>query len=265
VIVGSGLFVDSSGTAMTANVSTSNFYNLNNGINVSTGPGSTTLTYSIIGNTITGSRSTAINDFQNGNAPFSRTIYGTIQNNIIGTNGVAMSGSQLGNGISISNEGSVNATYLISGNTIQQVGVAGTSGSSAIAVNVGLVGQATFGGTTNVTITNNTIRDILNSRGIVVNNNQNTGTLPTIRLSMSNNQFLGTIAGQAGNGQFIRLSDSGGGPFFVTQQAATASAIASELDDANGFNDTSKVSIGTGTFTYGAAAPTLPPAVVPLP
>ncbi len=265
VIIGSGLFIDSSGTNMAPNISTSNFYNLNNGINVSTGPGSTTLTYSIIGNTITGSRSTAINDFHNGNAPFTRTVNGTIQNNIIGTNGAAMSGSQLGNGISIANEGSVYANYLISGNTIQQVGAAGTSGSSAIAVNVGLVGQATFGGTTNITIQNNTIRDILNSRGVVVNNNQNTGTLASVRLSLSGNQFLGTIAGQAGNGQYIRLSDSGGGPFFVTQAAATSGAIASELDDSNGFNDTSKISIGTGTFTYGAPAPALPPAVVPLP
>ncbi|RSU75665.1 S-layer family protein [Sphingomonas koreensis] len=263
---GSGLFVDSSGTSMTANVSTSNFYNNNNGINMSTGPGSTTLTYSIIGNTITGSRSTAINDFHNGNSPFSRTVNGTIQNNIIGINGVALSGSQFGNGISVSNEGAVNANYLISGNTIQQIGQAGVSGSSAIAVNVGLVGQATGGGTTNLTILNNTIRDILNSRGIIVNNNQNTGTLPTVRLSLMGNQFLGTIAGQAGNGQYIRLSASGGGQFFLTQLAATGSAIANEVDDANGFNDASKISIGAGgPITYGSAAPTLPPAVVPLP
>lgn|GEM_PF-946422 len=263
---GSGLFVDSSGTSMTANVSTSNFYNNNNGINMSTGPGSTTLTYSIIGNTITGSRSTAINDFHNGNSPFSRAVNGTIQNNIIGINGVALSGSQFGNGISVSNEGAVNANYLISGNTIQQIGQAGVGGSSAIAVNVGLVGQATGGGTTNLTILNNTIRDILNSRGIVVNNNQNTGTLPTVRLSLMGNQFLGTIAGQAGNGQYIRLSASGGGQFFLTQLAATGSAIANEVDDANGFNDASKISIGAGgPITYGSAAPTLPPAVVPLP
>jgi hypothetical protein len=264
-ITGSGLFVDSSGTSMTANVSGASFTNNNNGINVSTGPGSTTLTYSINNNTFNGSRSTAINDFQNGNSPFGRTVNGIITNNIIGTNGVALSGSQLGNGISVSNEGSVNANYLITGNTIQQVGQAGVSGSSAIAVNVGLVGQATFGGTTNLTVTNNTIRDILNSRGVVINNNQTTGTLPTIRLSLSGNQFLGTIAGQAGNGQYIRLSDSGLGPFFVTQAAATAGAIANELDDANGFNDTSKISIGTGTITYNSAAPTQPPASVPLP
>ena len=263
-IVGSGLWVDSSGTSMTAQVSGSTFTNTNNGINVSTGPGSTTLTYSIDSNAFIGSRSTAINDFQNGNAPFTRTVNGRITNNIIGTNGIALSGSQLGNGISIGNEGAVNANYLISGNTIQQIGQTGVSGSSAIAVNVGLVGQATGGGTTNLTILNNTIRDILNSRGIAISNNQNTGTLPTIRLSLSGNSFLGTISGQAGNGQFIRLASLGGGAVMVTQGSASASALASEIDDANGFNDPTKVNT-TASITYNQAAPTLPPATVPLP
>jgi len=258
-IVGSGLFADSSGTSMTVQVSSSFFTNTNNGINVSTGPGSTTLTYNIDGNTFTGTRATAINDFQNGNAPFTRTVNGRITNNIIGNNAVTNSGSTVGNGISIGNEGGVNANYFISGNTIQQIQT-----SQGIVVNVGLVGQATGNLTTNVTITNNTIRNINGSRGLVINNNQNTGGFPTVNVSVSGNSFSG-IAGQAGNGQYLRLSASGGGTINVTQGQATASAIASELDDANGFNDTTKVSIGTGTFNYGQPAPTLPPASVPLP
>ncbi|MFS2108851.1 hypothetical protein ACCC88_04125 [Sphingomonas sp. Sphisp140] len=258
-IVGSGLFADSSGTSMTVQVSSSFFTNTNNGINVSTGPGSTTLTYNIDGNTFTGTRATAINDFQNGNAPFTRTVNGRITNNIIGNNAVTNSGSNVGNGISIGNEGGVNANYFISGNTIQQIQT-----SQGIVVNVGLVGQATGNLTTNVTITNNTIRNINGSRGLVINNNQNTGGFPTVNVSISGNSFSG-IAGQAGNGQYLRLSASGGGTINVTQGQATASAIASELDDANGFNDTTKISIGTGTFNYGQPAPTLPPASVPLP
>ncbi|MBB4838562.1 hypothetical protein HNP52_001631 [Sphingomonas kyeonggiensis] len=258
-IVGSGLFADSSGTSMTVQVSGSAFTNTNNGINVSTGPGSTTLTYNIDNNTFVGTRSTAINDFQNGNAPFTRTVNGRITNNIIGNNAVTNSGSNVGAGISIANEGGVNANYYINGNTIQQIQT-----SQGIVVNVGLVGQATGNLTTNVTITNNTIRNINGSRGLVVNNNQNTGGFPTVNVSISGNSFSG-IAGQAGNGQYLRLSASGGGTINVTQGQATASAIASELDDANGFNDTTKISIGTGTFNYGQPAPTLPPASVPLP
>ncbi|WHU04196.1 right-handed parallel beta-helix repeat-containing protein [Sphingomonas sp. NIBR02145] len=258
-IVGSGLFADSTGTSMTVQVSGSFFTNTNNGINVSTGPGSTTLTYNIDNNNFVGTRSTAINDFQNGNAPFTRTVNGRITNNIIGNNAVTNSGSNVGAGISISNEGGVNANYLISGNTIQQIQT-----SQGIVVNVGLVGQATGNLTTNVTILNNTIRNINGSRGLVINNNQNTGGFPTVNVSVSGNSFSG-IAGQAGNGQYLRLSASGGGTINVTQGQATASAIASELDDANGFNDTTKISIGTGTFNYGQPAPTQPPASVPLP
>jgi len=258
-IVGSGLFVDSSGTSMTAQVSGSTFTNTNNGVNMSTGPGSTTLTYSIDGNTFTGTRSTAINDFQNGNAPFTRTVNGRITNNIIGNNAVTNSGSNVGNGISIGNEGGVNANYLISGNTIQQIQT-----TQGIVVNVGLIGQATGNGTTNVTILNNIIRNINGSRAIAINNNQNTGGFPTVNVSLSGNSFSG-IAGQAGNGQYLRFSASGGGTINITQGQATASAIASELDDANGFNDTTKISVGTGTFNYGQPAPTQPPATVPLP
>ncbi|MEP9360242.1 right-handed parallel beta-helix repeat-containing protein [Sphingomonas sp. KR3-1] len=259
VIVGSGLFIDSTGTSMTAQISGSTFTNTNNGINVSTGPGTTTLTYSIDGNNFTGTRSTAINDFQNGNAPFGRTVNGRITNNIIGNNAVTNSGSNNGNGISIANEGGVNANYLISGNTIQQIQT-----SQAIAVNVGLVGQATGNLTTNVTILNNTIRNINGSRGLLINNNQNTGGFPTVNVSVSGNSFTG-IAGQAGNGQYMRFAATGGGTINITQGQATSSAIASELDDANGFNDTTKVSIGVGTFNYGQPAPTQPPASVPLP
>ena len=258
-IVGSGLFADSSGTSMTVQVAGSFFTNTNNGINVSTGPGSTTLTYNIDNNNFVGTRSTAINDFQNGNAPFTRTVNGRITNNIIGNNAVTNSGSNVGNGISIANEGGVNANYLISGNTIQQIQT-----TQGIVVNVGLVGQATGNGTTNVTILNNTIRNINGSRGLVINNNQNTGGFPTVNVSVSGNSFSG-IAGQAGNGQYMRFSASGGGTINITQGQATASAIASELDDANGFNDTTKISIGTGTFNYGQPAPTQPAASVPLP
>ncbi|WP_163199534.1 hypothetical protein, partial [Citrobacter freundii] len=68
--------------------------------------------------------STAINHFDNGNAPFNRTVNGTIQGNIIGNAAVANSGSLVGAGISISNEGAINSKYLINNNTIQQIATA---------------------------------------------------------------------------------------------------------------------------------------------
>jgi len=252
-VLGSGLFIDSSGTSMTANIAGSTFTNNNNGINLSTGPGSTTLTYSIDGNTITGSRSTAINDFQNGNSPFTRTVKGTITNNIIGTAGVAQSGSTNGNGISISNEGAVTATYLIKGNTIQQVGTSGGLGGAGISVITGLFGVVTGGKTTSVTIQNNTISNILNDSGIsIINAQDTTGTQPKIAVSLSGNGFVNTY-----NNQNIYLESSNGGEVLVEQLAASASADPDELDDSNGGNDPSKI-VTSGTITYDQATPDQP-------
>ncbi|MBB4098239.1 right-handed parallel beta-helix repeat-containing protein [Sphingomonas kyeonggiensis] len=256
-VLGSGLFIDSSGTSMDANIAGSTFTNNNNGINISTGPGSTAMTYRIDGNTITGSRSTAINDFQNGNAPFTRTVNGTITNNIIGTAGVAQSGSTNGNGISISNEGAVTATYLIKGNTIQQIGTSGGLGGAGISVITGLFGVPTGGKTTSVTIQNNTISNILNDSGItIINAQDNSGTQPKIAVSLSGNGFVNTY-----NNQNIYLESSNGGQVLVEQLAASASANANELDDKNGGNDPTKI-VTSGTITYGQAIPDLPTAPV---
>ncbi|WP_164107943.1 hypothetical protein, partial [Serratia marcescens] len=68
----------------TVNVSNATFINNNAGIDVSTDPVATSLTFDIENNTFIGQRSTAINHFDNGNAPFNRTVNGTIQGNIIG-------------------------------------------------------------------------------------------------------------------------------------------------------------------------------------
>jgi hypothetical protein len=261
-VTGTGLHADTSGSSMTLDVSGSTFTNNNAGVSVSTGPGSSTLTYRISGNMFVGQRASAINDFHNGNAPFSRAVYGTIQNNIIGSAGVASSGSWLGNGISISNEGAVNATYLISNNIIRQL-----RSFEAIAVNVGLGGTPTGGGTTNLTILNNTISDIAGSRAITIQDNQTIAApFPTIRLNMSGNSFT-NIAGQAGNGQFLRLRVLDGA-IQLSQMLATAGAGANELDDLNGFNDPTKISTsvgGAGTITYGQSVPPQPPTFSPLP
>ncbi|MGF6429211.1 cadherin domain-containing protein [Bradyrhizobium elkanii] len=258
VITGTGVFANSGGTAMTANIFNATFTNNNAGVDVSTDPVATSLTFDIEGNTFLGQRSTAINHFDNGNPPFNRTVNGTIKNNIIGDDAITNSGSLVGNGIGIQNEGAINSKYLIDGNTISQIATA-----LGISVNVGLGGQATGGGETDLTITNNTIQHINGSRGIAIQDNQVTdianppgaGPFPTIFLSMAGNSFS-NIAGQAGNGQFVRIKESFG-TVKVTQDAPTAGNAGTELDNANGSTDPTKFSIsGTVGFTQGT--PPLP-------
>jgi hypothetical protein len=231
-------------------VSGATFTNNNVGVDVSSDPINTALTFDIHDNVITGSRAVAINSFHNANPPFNRSVNGKIQNNTIGTPGVAGSGSLLGNGISIQNEGTVPVTILISGNTVQEV-----SSFPAISSNVGLSGIATGGGLESLTITNNIIRNV-GSRGIVVQENQVGGTsFPTICANISGNSFSG-IAGQAGNGEFMRVRQLNG-TVNVTQAAPTAAANAAELDDANGFNDPTKINV-SGTVNFNAGACALP-------
>ncbi|CDX25320.1 conserved exported hypothetical protein [Mesorhizobium plurifarium] len=260
-ITGTGLFANSGGTSMTVNVSGATFTNNNAGIDVSTDPASTSLTFDIENNTFIGQRSTAINHFDNGNAPFTRTVNGTIKNNVIGNNAVTNSGSSVGTGIQIQNEGAVNGKYLIDGNQIYQIAT-----GNGISVNVGLGGQATGGGETDLTITNNIFDHINGSRAIAVQDNQVTdiasppgaGPFPTIWLNLQGNSFS-NIAGQAGNGQYVRLKQSYG-VFKVTQSAATVGANAGELDDANGINDPTKFSTSStsGSIQYGQGAAPLP-------
>jgi YVTN family beta-propeller protein len=243
------------GTSHTVNVSGATFTNNNVGVDVSSDPINTTLTFNIHDNTFTGSRAVAINSFQNGNPPFDRTVNGRIQNNTIGTLGVAGSGSQLGNGISIQNEGAVPVTLLISGNTIQEV-----ASFPGISSNIGLGGAVTGGKATNLTITNNVIRNI-GSRGIALQENQvnpagTPGPFPSLCANVSGNSFS-NIAGQAGNGQFMRFRELSG-TVTVTQATPTTAAIATEVDDANGFNDPTKINI-SGGVAFSQPACTMPP------
>jgi hypothetical protein len=251
-ITGTGLFANSGGTSMTVNVSGATFTNNNAGIDVSTDPAATSLTFDIENNTFIGQRSTAINHFDNGNGPFNRTVNGTIKNNIIGDNAVTNSGSALGNGISIQNEGAINGKYLIDGNQIYQIATA-----PGISVNVGLGGLATGGGETDVTIINNTFDHINGSRAITIQDNQDPGfgPFPTIWANVQGNSFA-NVAGQAGNGQFMRIRQLAG-TVKVTQDSPTAGNTATELDNANGSTDPTKFSI-SGTVTFSAGNAPLP-------
>ncbi|AGB43369.1 hypothetical protein Mesau_00885 [Mesorhizobium australicum WSM2073] len=258
-ITGTGVFGNSGGTAMTVNVSGATFTNNNAGVDVSTDPVATSLTFDIENNTFIGQRSTAINHFDNGNGPFNRTVNGKISGNIIGNNAVTNSGSLVGNGISIQNEGAINGKYLITNNQIYQIATA-----PGISVNVGLTGLATGGGETDVTITNNIFDHMNGSRAITIQDNQDLGfgPFPTIWANLSGNSFS-NVAGQAGNGQFVRIKQTGG-TVKVTQGTPTAASVATELDDANGINDPTKFSI-SGTVTFSAAGLPPLPSTNPLP
>ena len=242
IITGAAISAVNQGTSHTVNVSGATFINNNVGVDVSSDPINTTLTFNISNNNFQGSRAVAINSFQNGNPPFTRSVTGTISGNTIGTTGVANSGSALGNGISISNEGAISSLNLtITNNQIHQV-----TNFPGISVNVGLGGATTGGGSTNLTLTGNSF-DNIGSRALTIQDNQDQtlAPFPTICADISGNTFGANILGQAGNGQYMRLRELSGN-VKVVQASPTAAASPSELDDANGFNDPSKINISGG-------------------
>lgn len=169
VIPGTGLFVIANDGTVNAHIgeTTGNiFNNLNNGINLtqSSNAGLGTggnLNFTVRNNTVTNSDSTAINVFSSGD--LARTLDGIIQNNTIGTQGVAISGSRTGFGIRVGHESLGVAKVLMDNNTIQSIGVNGISGGESINIT-----QLVQPGTVHATITNNTIRDNAESRAITI-------------------------------------------------------------------------------------------------
>lgn len=254
-----GLHIDNSsnGGSVTANVSGGTFTNNNVAVNASAAL-SGNLTFDIDGITATGNRSHGINVFVA--ASSTGAINGTVANNVIGTSGVTGSGSSLGNGISVQNEGSILTgnplRLLITGNTIQEI-----AQFTALNVNHGISGQSNTR-TMDVTISNNTFGDVDNARALVVqqNNSTNTsGSAGIINASIFGNSFLGTIAGLVGDGSVMRLRQLSGGTFNLVQLIDSAATNANELDDRNNLNNAvqDRISIG-GTLTFGATAPATP-------
>jgi hypothetical protein len=246
---------DHSGTGgtMTCNISGATLTNNNVGPQASVA-GNGQMVVNFTGNTITGIRSHGINFFADANPPFTKSISGTVQNNVVGTLGVANSASSLGPGIRIQNEGAVPITLKISGNTTGNT-IQEAQNFQGINANVGLSGNATGGLATNLTITNNTIREIDGSRAITIQDNQSAPDTPapTVCVDMSGNSFS-NIVGQAGDGSFVRLRELHG-VFNVRQSAPTTAVNAAELDDANSGNDltgTKYAISGTPQFNAGA-------------
>jgi len=218
---------------MTCNITGATFTNNNVAASVSTAF-TGNLAFDVHDNpTMTGNRSHGLNLFVAANA--TGTVGGKFRNNVIGTPGVTGSGSSLGFGIRVQNEGvdtTNSANVLISGNTVQEL-----TSFAAVSVNQGIAGQ-TSSRTTNVTITNNVLRDVHNSRAIVVQQSGATVGDPdsagTTCADIAGND-MSNIAGNVGDGTKIRLRqlDANGGDVNVRQLAPTAAADPNELDDAN--------------------------------
>jgi hypothetical protein len=227
IVTATGLQCDHSGSSgtMTCNVSGATFANNNVGPQASVAAnGNVVIDFN--GNTITGTRSHGINLFADANAPFTKSISGRIRNNVVGTVGVPNSGSSLGPGIRVQNEGSVPMTLAIENNTVQN-----TQSFQGINVNVGIsIASALGGAATNLTILNNSFNNIGSRAVAVQDNDQSTGTKPTVCVNMTSNFFGAGIAGQAGDGSWVRLRELSG-TFNVTQASPTAALNAAELDD----------------------------------
>ncbi len=240
-LTGNAIFADASGGSINVDVGTSTFTNNNVGVGVSAAT-SGTATFDIHDNTITGTRANGIHIFTNANA--TGQVTGKIQDNIVGTQGVAGSGSALGRGIQVALEGAGTATLLIDDNTVQSV-----AQFEGISVNDSVVAT-----TTNLTVTDNILRDIAADRGITV---QTTVAGGTMNANISGNSFI-NVAGLPGdpNQAALRVREQTGSDVNVVQLAATAAVNANELDDANNLPNT-RVSI-SGTLDYGQPAPPTP-------
>ena len=240
-LTGNAIFADASGGSINVDVGTSTFTNNNVGVGVSAAT-SGTATFDIHDNTITGTRANGIHIFTNANA--TGQVTGKIQDNIVGTQGVAGSGSALGRGIQVALEGAGTATLLIDDNTVQSV-----AQFEGISVNDSVVAT-----TTNLTVTDNILRDIAADRGITV---QTTVAGGTMNANISGNSFI-NVAGLPGdpNQAALRVREQTGSDVNVVQLAATAAVNANECDDAKNLPNT-RVSI-SGTLDYGQPAPPTP-------
>src|SRR4029453_10087239 len=117
------------------------------------------------------------------------------------------------------------------------------------------IAVAGVAGTSNVTVTNNTLRDNTSTSRPLNVEILNTGTL---NVTISGNSFSNNV-GQGGGASLLRVNDpAGGGTMNVTQLTPSAAANANELDDANGLSFAAgQVTVG-GAPNFGQPLPTLP-------
>jgi hypothetical protein len=229
------------GTAGGANTFTNN----NVGIDLSVS-NTAHLNFDVNENTVTGSRASGINFFANGAPGAVETTNGFILNNTVGTLGVAGSGSILGNGIRIDDEGGGTTNVQIDSNTVQQVGLGDGSGFEAMTV----FKQVAQTGTLNATITNNLIRNIPDDAGLEVRNNNTSGT-SVMNADVHGNTF--TNVNSATEGFIARIGGGPGSDRVNVPQASTAAIEAANT----GITSNSEID---PNVHFGQPVPTLPSA-----
>ncbi|MBR1143456.1 cadherin domain-containing protein [Bradyrhizobium sp. AUGA SZCCT0431] len=191
----------------------------------------------------------AVNHFGTG------TVTGFLRNNTVGTQGEAGSGAQIGNGLDLHDEAaSGTMTLSVTNNIIQSVGGGGL-GFEGINAQVG-VGAQNSASTFNLTLTGNTIRDIIDDRGLFVNN-FNTAGLSVINANISGNTFSNANASGANTTARVGGAPGGSDHVNVTQASAAALAAANGLTASGAPGNTMRVD--TNVFFSQPAPPSPPP------
>jgi SdrD B-like domain/Bacterial Ig domain len=225
---GPGLFISANdgtvnarigdGTVGGQNTFNNNFVGLNLAQSSNAGAGTGgNLNFTVDNNIITNSDSNAINVFSSGD--LARTLDGIIEHNVIGTQGLATSGSRTGAGIRFGHESIGVAKVLIDGNIIQSIGVTGISGSENIQLT-----QLVQPGTVHATITNNTLRDNADSRAVTIT--------ATLSGAVINADVHGNTISNVNNANFIRFIADGLGSADGTINVPQANDAA--IEAANG-------------------------------
>jgi hypothetical protein len=209
------------------------------------------INFDVNNNTITNNRAVgiAVNHFGTG------TVTGFLQNNTVGTQGVAGSGSQIGDAVDLHDEAaSGSMTLSVTNNIIQSVGGTGL-GFHGINAQIG-VGAQNSASTFNLTLTGNTIRDIEDDRGLFVNN-FNAAGLSVINANISGNTFSNANASGANTTARVGGAPGGSDHVNVTQANAAALAAANGLTASAAPGNTMRVD--TNVF-FSQPAPPAPPA-----
>lgn len=196
-----------------------------------------------VGNTITNVRSLGINIFTNGNLTTGQgLVNATISNNVIGTPNVSLSGSELGSGLRIVNEGGSTVNALINNNTIQSIG------DSTPGIQNGFEGmilrESVTSGISNFTVTNNSFINIYDDRALQIAQPSGAGIVCS---NISGNSFSGTIDDNNpinGTTRVIRVRQTSG-THNVTQTNQANLGTANGLQSGN-------ITV-SGTINFGAS------------
>ncbi len=232
-----GIFADTSGGTMDVTIQNSTMTNNNVGVGVSVS-NSGNMTFDILNNIAASplqAQSIGINVFAN--ASHSGTFVGTIAGNFVGQAGSTASGSIDGDGIKVSNEGSGTLTVLINSNTVREVGNGLGTGFEGI-----FVINSVAAGTVNVTVTNNTVDQIRDDRGLHVRQIIAGTTCADIRGNAFTNIFSATplrVSQTAGTYNVVQANPTGPAPNLSTVNGNVAVSVA-----------------GTINFSVGASCPT---------